>query len=290
MLIDVILPTFNRAYCLKRTIDSVLSQNYQELKLYVIDDGSTDETKNLISQYQNESRLKYFYQVNKGVSAARNSGIKMGQAEWIAFVDSDDEWLPNKLQTQVDFIKNYPNCQFVHSNEIWIRNGVRVNPKKKFDKSHHDLFRRSLEMCLISPSTVMMKKELCLKHGLFSEEFIVCEDYDLWLKILATEEVGFLSENLIKKYGGHIDQLSTQYPAMDFWRIRSMVSLLENSLVSDEMKRSQIKVEIHKKAEILLSGFLKHQKLKEYNELKALLEQSKGLTNFQVSHNFKNEH
>jgi hypothetical protein len=116
-----------------------------------------------------------------------------------------------------------------------------------------------------------MKKELCLQHGLFNENFIVCEDYDLWLKILATEEVGFISEFLIKKYGGHSDQLSTQYTAMDFWRIRSMVSLLGNKLVTDEVKRSQIKVEIRKKADILLNGFLKHQKLNEYDELKALL-------------------
>jgi glycosyltransferase involved in cell wall biosynthesis len=271
MLIDVILPTFNRAYCLKRTIDSVLSQTYQELNLYVIDDGSTDETRNLISQYQNESMVRYFFQDNKGVSAARNCGIQQGQAEWVAFVDSDDEWLPHKLETQVDFIKKNPNYRFVHSDEIWMRNDVRVNPKKKFDKSHHDLFRRSLEMCLISPSTVVIKKELCLQHGLFNENFIVCEDYDLWLKILATEEVGFISEFLIKKYGGHSDQLSTQYTAMDFWRIRSMVSLLGNKLVTDEVKRSQIKVEIRKKAEILLNGFLKHQKLNEYDELKTLI-------------------
>jgi glycosyltransferase involved in cell wall biosynthesis len=271
MLIDVILPTFNRAYCLKRTIDSVLSQTYKQLKLYVIDDGSTDETKNLMTQYQRESRLSYFFQENKGVSAARNCGIKMGQAEWISFVDSDDEWLPNKLETQVDFIKKNPNYRFVHSDEIWVRNGVRVNPKKKFDKSHHDLFRRSLEMCLISPSTVVMKKELCLQHGLFNEDFVVCEDYDLWLKIIATEEVGFISEFLIKKYGGHIDQLSTQYTAMDFWRIRSMMDLLRNRFMTNEDKRSLVKAEIRKKAEILLNGFLKHQKLQEYERLKAML-------------------
>ncbi len=271
MLIDIILPTFNRAYCLNRTIDSVLSQTYKEIKLYIIDDGSTDETKNLISQYQNEARLIYFYQENKGVSAARNYGIKKAQAEWVAFVDSDDEWLPNKLKTQVDFIKKNPNYRFVHSDEIWMRNGVRVNQKKKFDKSHHDLFRRSLEMCLISPSTVVMKKELCLQHELFNENFIVCEDYDLWLKILATEEVGFLSEYLIKKYGGHSDQLSTKFPAMDFWRIRSMMDLLGNRFMTDKDKRSLVKAEIRKKAEILLNGFLKHQKLHEYEELKAML-------------------
>lgn len=271
MQISVILPTYNRAYCLKRTIDSVLSQTYKEFQLYLVDDGSTDETKNVIECYQNESRLSYIYQENKGVSAARNLGIQQAQADWIALLDSDDEWLPNKLEKQVDFIRKNPLTRFVHSNEIWIRNGVRVNPKKKFDKSHDELFRRSLEMCLISPSTVVMKKELCLQHGLFNEDFTVCEDYDLWLKILATEEIGFIPDFLIKKYGGHDDQLSTKFPAMDYWRIRSLIDLLGNKLVTDEMKRALIKTEIRKKADILLDGYLKHQKLTEHEELKALL-------------------
>ena len=270
-MIDVILPTHNRAYCLERSIHSILSQTYPDLRLMIIDDGSTDETKKIIETFQKDSRVNYLHQVNQGVSAARNLGIRHAHGEWIAFLDSDDEWLPNKLETQVKYLQEHPTCRFVHSDEIWMRNGVRVNPKKKFDKSSDELFRRSLETCLISPSTVVMKKDLCLLHGLFNEAFVVCEDYDLWLKILATEEVGFIPEFLIKKYGGHEDQLSTRFPAMDFWRIRSLMSLLQNPKI-EEAKRPLIISEINKKAEILLKGYLKHHKQIEHDELKAMLE------------------
>ncbi len=271
MLIDVILPTFNRAYCLDRSIASVLAQTHQHLKLFIIDDGSTDETRDVIQKYLSDPRVHYLVKTNQGVSAARNYGIRQAQAEWIALIDSDDEWLPQKLQTQVSFIHQNPTYNFVHSNEIWIRSGVRVNAPKRFDKSNHDIFQRSLEHCLISPSTVLMKKALCEQHGLFNEEFIVCEDYDLWLKILATEDVGFIEQFLIKKHGGHADQLSTKYPAMDYWRIRSMVNLLEQEPSLDEHKKLLLKGEISKKAGILLAGYLKHQNLDAHFELTEIL-------------------
>ncbi|MCM2348617.1 MAG: glycosyltransferase family 2 protein [Bacteriovoracaceae bacterium] len=270
MLIDVILPTFNRASILDRAIQSVLGQKHKHFNLYVIDDGSTDDTAHKMAQYSSASNVHYLRQDNKGVSAARNLGIKTSSAPWIAFLDSDDEWLPQKLQTQVNFLSENPALRFVHSNEMWIRNGVRVNPKQKFDKSNFDIFRRSLEMCLISPSTVMMKRELCEEHGHFDEEFIVCEDYDLWLKILATEEVGFISDHLVKKYGGHEDQLSTKYPAMDYWRIRSLVRLLTKQNLSED-KKEMILIEINKKAPILLQGYLKHQNLNEHAELSEMV-------------------
>ena len=141
-MIDVILPTHNRAYCLDRSIHSVLSQSYHDLRLMIIDDGSKDDTKKIIETFQKDSRVNYLHQDNQGVSAARNLGIRHAQGEWIAFLDSDDEWLPNKLEKQVKYLEENPTCRFVHSDEIWMRNGVRVNPKKKFDKNSEDLFRR----------------------------------------------------------------------------------------------------------------------------------------------------
>lgn len=269
MQIDIILPSYNRASILDRAIQSVLNQSHQHFRLFVIDDGSTDETALVIAKHAGNEKVHYLKQDNKGVSAARNFGIKASTAEWIAFLDSDDEWLPQKLATQVKFIKDHPDLRFVHSNEIWIRHGARVNPKNKFNKSNVDIFKRSLELCLISPSTVMMKRELSSQHGHFDESFTVCEDYDLWLKILAREEVGFISELLIKKYGGHEDQLSTKYPAMDFWRIRSMIKLMNTNISQD--KKEMIKEEIKKKAPILLQGYLKHQNHQEHAELTELI-------------------
>ena len=269
MLIDIIIPSFNRASILDRAIQSVLNQSHQHFRLFVIDDGSTDRTDLVMAKYAQDEKIFYLKQPNKGVSSARNFGIKTSSADWIAFLDSDDEWLPQKLATQVKFIKDNPDLRFVHSDEIWIRHGVRVNPKKKFDKSNVDIFKRSLELCLISPSTVMMKRELSSQYGHFDESFTICEDYDLWLKILAREEVGHISEDLIRKYGGHDDQLSTRYPAMDFWRIRSMCKLISTNISQE--KKEMIKEEIKKKAPVLLQGYLKHQNHKKHAELTELI-------------------
>jgi glycosyltransferase involved in cell wall biosynthesis len=270
MLIDVIIPTFNRAYSLPRAIQSVLNQTHKNFNLIVVDDGSSDGTADLMEKDFKHPKIKFYQQSNSGVSSARNFGIMKAQAEWVAFLDSDDEWLPQKLSHQVRFAQTHPHLRFIHSNEIWMRHGQRVNPKNKFDKSHNDIFRRSLELCLISPSTVMMKKVLAETHGLFDETYPVCEDYDLWLKILAREEVGFIKDNLIIKYGGHDDQLSTRYNAMDFWRIKSMLKLLESSELTDQM-RLQVEEEIDKKANIVLQGYLKHNNHAQHEVLSTML-------------------
>lgn len=264
--VDVIIPTHNRAYVLSRAIESVLSQTYKKFQLYVIDDGSTDDTDTLMEKFAQTSNIHYLKQVNKGVSSARNSAIHRSKNPWICFLDSDDEWLPHKLQSQINYILNNQDYEFVHSNEIWVRNGVRVNAKKKFDKTNNELFKRSLETCLISPSTVMIKRDLIVRLGLFNDEFPVCEDYDLWLKVQAVEKIGFIEDGLIKKNGGHVDQLSTQYPAMDYWRIRSLINLQQNFELSPEM-RSCAATEIQKKAGPLLKGYLKHQNIEAYEEL-----------------------
>lgn len=269
-MIDVIIPTYNRAATLERAIESVLKQSFTYYKLIVVDDGSTDATPNVLSKYLGQNKITILRQDNHGVSSARNLGIQNSSAEWVAFLDSDDEWLPQKIEIQLQFIKQHPEFNFIHSNEIWMRNNIRVNAPERFDKSSKDLFRRSLEMCLISPSTVMMKREMFQKYGHFDEEFVVCEDYDLWLKILSQESVGFITEALIKKYGGHPDQLSTQYPAMDFWRIKSMINLLEKDLSSEQER--WVCEEIQKKAPILLKGYLKHQNLKGHKRLTEMLD------------------
>lgn len=270
-MIDVIIPTFNRSLLIERAINSVLSQSYQGFNLYVINDGSTDETEIILQKYSHHPRIHFFKQENKGVSAARNLGIINSNSEWIAFLDSDDEWLPQKLEKQLAYIARNPDLRFVHSNEIWIRQGVRVNAKKKFDKSNHEIFKRSLETCLISPSTVIMKRELCKEHGGFDESFVICEDYDLWLKILAREEVGFISEELIKKHGGHTDQLSTQYQAMDFWRIKGLLNLLKKTDLSSE-KNILVRDQINKKSTLLKAGYLKHQNTQGLKELLEMLD------------------
>lgn len=274
MYIDVIIPTFNRSSTLSRAIESVIAQTYKDFNLYIIDDGSTDNTKDIVTPYLVEKNIHYLYQKNKGVSAARNFGIKNSSSPWISFLDSDDEWLPHKLETQINFHKNNPKYNFIHSNEIWIRNGKRVNAPKRFDKSSDNIFERSLATCLISPSTVLMKRSLGELFNFFDETFTICEDYDLWLKILLKEEVGFVPDFLINKYGGHEDQLSTMYNAMDLWRIQSLLNLLDRNDI-EIAKKGLVQKEIWKKANILLKGLEKHGQLHKHHHLINQLENAK---------------
>lgn len=269
LIFDVIIPTFNRASLLERAINSVLTQSYPHFELYVIDDGSNDETAIVIQKYLDDSRFHYFKQENSGVSKARNQGIRLSQNNWVTFLDSDDEWEECKLQEQKNFILTYSDFSFVHSNEFWIRDGVRVNPPLKFDKSSEGLLLRSLETCIISPSTVAIKRELLERFCGFNEELVVCEDYDLWLKILFREKVGFIEKSLIKKYHGHENQLSTQDPLMEYYRVLALFEQLgskdlgaqELELISSVLKR---------KIPRIMKGLIKFEALQKYEKIQAL--------------------
>lgn len=271
MSIDVIIPTFNRARIVSNAIESVLDQTYANFKLHLVDDGSTDNTVEILERYSTHPNVKIYIQNNKGVSSARNLAAFEGNNKWISFLDSDDFWMPNKLEIQLDYLKKNTSCRFLHSEELWIRNGIRVNPKQKYQKSNENIFERSLDFCLISPSTVILRRDLFIEKKGFDESLVVCEDFDLWLKILSTEEnIGFISRPLIEKHGGHADQLSTKFVAMDYWRIKSLVNLYNLRNTSDE-KKKLIKEVILKKSELLLKNYLKYQNQKSYDEISLLI-------------------
>jgi len=258
VLISVIIPTYNRAYVLERAIDSVLKQTYQNIELIIIDDASTDNTSELLEKYHQDNRVSVVQlSKNSGVSHARNQGIERAQGEWVAFLDSDDEWLPKKLEQQVVILNENPEHKLIHGEEIWIRRGKRVNPMKKHAKSGGDIFERCLELCLISPSAVMIEKDYLAKVGLFDESFPVCEDYELWLRVTSDIPVGFLAIPCITKYGGHEDQLSQKFRGMDFWRVKGMAKLrCQKSLPADQLQALE-KI-MKKKVEVLLNGREKH--------------------------------
>lgn len=266
---SVIIPSYNRIEVLPRAIDSVLKQSYENFELIIVDDGSTDQTSEYLSQLK-DSRIKTVFQENKGVATARNKGSQIAQGKWLAFLDSDDEWLEHKLSSQYNYINNHRNVPLVHGEELWVRNGKRVNPKKKHQKAGGDQFQRSLELCVISPSTAVINKDIFKEIGLFDPNFIVCEDYDLWLRLTCQYLVGFISDPLIIKYGGHKDQLSRKYKAMDYYRVRSMVKLLNDNKLNDE-KKSYVLLELEKKVQILNLGYQKHGQFKAILELKELL-------------------
>ena len=260
--VSVIIPTYNRKNLLKRALHSVSNQTFVPQEIIVVDDGSSDGTKDWVLERFPD--VRYIYQDNSGVSSARNSGIKEAIGSWIAFLDSDDEWMPNKLEQQKGVINSFQEAWLCHTNEIWIRNGVRVNQMKKHQKYGGNVFENCLDICRISPSSVLIKKEVFEMVGLFDESLKVCEDYDLWLRITAVLPVIFLDQPLIIKYGGHTDQLSRVDSGIEKYRIKS----LEKILSSNSLSKSQSKIAISqlmKKLKIFSNGLEKRNKFKELN-------------------------
>jgi glycosyltransferase involved in cell wall biosynthesis len=284
--VSVIIPTYNRLEVLKRAVASVEAQTYPHWDLWVIDDGSTDGTSEWLNQHplfahhqpnlasHELSRQGRVIQIeNSGVSHARNLGIEASQGEWLAFLDSDDEWLPQKLEKQMAFAEDHPEFPLIHGEEIWIRNGVRVNPHKHHQKKGGRIFDHCLPLCVISPSTAMIRRQAIKEVGLFRQDFPVCEDYELWLRLCAKWEVGFIEEFLINKYGGHQDQLSRRYKAMDYWRVRALVQFLDHPSLSTK----EIQLLLHtliKKCDILLRGYEKHQNWSDYDEVAKIRHQA----------------
>jgi len=265
-LISVIIPTYNRAWAIKEAIDSVLAQEYNRFEIIVVDDGSTDDTQHILEAYTKD--ITIIHQRNKGVSAARNRGVDFASGQWIAFLDSDDLWLPEKLAVQVEFFNTRPDALICQTEEIWIRNGVRVNPGRRHQKPSGMIFEPSLELCLVSPSAVMIRRELFGEVGLFDESLPACEDYDLWLRVSCSYPVHLIDTPLIIKHGGHADQLSRS-PGLDKYRIKSIRNIIESGRLSTMQYRAAIKT-LKKKCRIYADGCRKRGRMDEatdYDEL-----------------------
>ena len=269
--VTVILPSWNRAAWLKKSIDSVLEQTFRDFELIVVDDASTDSTQEILTSYSGKIRSITFAK-NLGVSAARNAAVKNCDSEWIAFLDSDDFWHPHKLQKQIAQTVIRAECPIHFTDEIWIRNGVRVNPKKKHQKLEGWIFKPSLELCLMSPSTVLLRRELFDVHGLFDETLPICEDYDLWLRLTAQHQVALLNEKLMTRYGGHADQLSRSDWGIDRYRVQSIIKILKTEKLRPEDRSAAIVV-LRKKCEIIINGFRKRGKLQEIERYEKIANQ-----------------
>ena len=160
--VSVVIPTYNRAHLLERCLVSVLGQTLTADEIIVVDDGSTDNTVSTLKSRHPE--VKLIQQDNLGVSAARNTGISAARHDWIALLDSDDVWHENKLERQITALNNAPEYLICHSDEIWIRNGVRVNQMNKHRKAGGHIFQHCLPLCAISPSAVMIHQWRVLRQ------------------------------------------------------------------------------------------------------------------------------
>ena len=264
--VSVIIPTYNRADFISECVQSVLAQTLPAREVIIVDDGSTDATYNILNDLgfnsisTSKTVLRYIFQKNQGVSSARNLGIKEAKSEYIALLDSDDLWLKGKLDRQViAFRDDIQNRRLCHTDEIWVRNGIRVNQHKKHKKSGGNVFQSCLKLCCISPSSTMLHRSVFEDFGFFDEDLPACEDYDFWLRYSSKEEVIFINEPLIIKKGGHSDQLSGVHWGMDRFRIYALEKILNEPDLKLDYRIAAIR-EVILKMEILINGSQKRKK------------------------------
>jgi len=273
-MISVIIPTYNRAAFLKEAIQSVWDQcllsgedSGKNLDLIVIDDGSTDETAQMVAAFKKP--VLYHYQPQRGVSAARNKGLDLARGDYIAFLDSDDLWKKEKLRVQMSLMTALPKTMACYTEETWIRKGVFVNPKKRHRKYSGWVFEKVLPLCLLSLSSALFRREIFDEIGRFDESLPVCEDYDLGIRLAHRYPFRFIDRPLIIKRGGHADQLSRKYWGMDRFRVEALEKALSLSLTP--CQKESVKSEIVKKCQILITGFQKRGKAEEAEKYRRIM-------------------
>ena len=259
--VSVIIPTFNRRPMVVEAIQSVLVQREVRFELIVVDDGSTDGTPAAVEETLENATapVRFIRTERRGVAAARNLGVEAAAARLIAFLDSDDLWKPEKLLRQLAQLHDHPGYQISQCNELWIRNGRRVNPGLRHLKHAGDIFVESLRTCLISPSAVIMQTDLFRASGGFDETMTAAEDYDLWLRILLRCEPGLLEETLVTRRAGHGDQLSATVPAIDRFRILALAKLLASPELIGAKRIATAEV-LAEKSRLYAKGLKRHKR------------------------------
>ncbi|MFO8049833.1 MAG: glycosyltransferase [Desulfosudaceae bacterium] len=248
--VSVIIPTFNRAGLVIEAVESVLAQRGPSFELIVVDDGSTDDTGPALRSPGRD--LTLLTRPNLGVSAARNAGAARASGRYLAFLDSDDLWLPGKLARQTAFFEDHPDALICQTEEKWIKNGRPLKPRPKHRKPSGMIFEPSLALCLVSPSAVMIRNRFFREMGGFDESLPACEDYDLWLRISSRQPIHLIPDPLVIKRGGHQDQLSAA-PALDKYRIRSLRKILATEPLTTDQRQAVLRT-LRKKCAIYAAG------------------------------------
>jgi len=256
---------------LKEAVASVEAQTLARAgrELLVVDDGSSDGTWDWLNG-QPPSRLRAFrHGQRRGPSAARNRGVQEARGEYVAFLDSDDLFLPTKLERQLELLERDRRLVLCHSNEVWIRDGRELRQRPKHEKRGGWIFEHCLPMCRISPSAALVRREALLAVGGFDEELEVAEDYELWLRLTCRHPVGLIEEPLVVKRGGHPDQLSNRYGRIEVFRVEALRRVLAKAPLSPDQRRAAVET-LAEKCEVVARGCEKRGRLEEARRYRRL--------------------
>jgi glycosyltransferase involved in cell wall biosynthesis len=224
--VSVIIPTYNSEDYINEAIKSVLSQTYKNYEIIIVDDGSSDNTATLLKKYQ--GRLKYFYQNNQGSAAARNLGLNNSSGEFIAFLDSDDVWFPEKLEKQVRIMKENPRLAFVFAAAYMVNESGEI--VKCWDNKNEPTmdFKRLYEKNFICTSTVLLRRYCLERIGNFDENLKMSQDWDLWLRLAKKFEFKFICQPLIN-YRMHSNNITRRYDE----RIKYVLSIVNKPDIAE---------------------------------------------------------
>ncbi len=190
--VSVIIPTYNRLELLKETVDSVRKQHFRDFEIVVINDGSDDGTAEWLAQ---QSDVIFVDQPNSGIASSRNKGSLVSKGEWLAFLDHDDIWAPDKLQRQVDFVRVNPEVGMVAVKHV--RLGTRTISTGPGKWTKGDLFVKTFSESFIHTSSVMIRRDVLEKVGGFPTKYRFADEFDVWLKISRNYDIAFLDKPLV---------------------------------------------------------------------------------------------
>lgn len=239
--VSVIVPTYNRADLIRDSIDSVLNQTFQDFEIVVIDDGSTDNTKNIVEEYS-DSRIKYFYQKNAGLNAARNSGIRESCGKYIAYIDSDDIWEPTKLEKQVRVLEKFPDVGLVYCGSSLIDENGSPAGKRPLISHRGYVFEKIIKYNFLYNGSIVLFRRDCLeKVGLFDEQTVRMTDWEFYLRFAIYYKFYGIPEYLIK-YRVHNKTMTNDFKLFE----KSSFQIIDKTFAIKDISKKQLN--LHKTA------------------------------------------